>query len=195
MKVSSQKIVEKNVFIADTVNTIFVDTENIFQLTINTQTSRNTVAVRANLEGEYAPDLVLTSQITAGKLFLGAQFQPLTVLFDDKLAAHKVITISLSVTIPENKQLIIQGKHTKTNVSGDFKDLQIVLHDGAVHLQNVNGIISVNTFNGDVEVADYNGSVNATSKFGEVLVNEYDDSSNQLEIKSVKGTITVNSNK
>lgn len=190
---SAQKVTEK-VLNADGLKVVALNTENVFELTVSTAKVSEAM-VTASFEGEFTNDLFITTEEHTGHLNIGIDFSPLFVKNDDKLAAHKHISVSMSVVLPENVELIINGTSTLTHISGVYSNLQLYIYDGDCHINGVKGPGNLVTFSGNIFADAYSGNVNATSDYGKVVVNPAVQNSFLLSIHSVKGNISVNTNK
>ncbi|GLB53938.1 hypothetical protein NBRC110019_29790 [Neptunitalea chrysea] len=189
-----------NVF-AQKVSTKLLQIPNVEYITINTDIisdlelttdEAKTVFVEAQFDGEYNESLFITTKQEGSQLDLGVHFGPIFENFDDKLAANKQLSIKMKVVVPKNSVVIVNGTSTITHVSGDYKKIQLYMHDGNCYVSDVKGEGEIVTFSGDVLVESYNGEIIANSDYGMVKVVKQIKYPFKLNIHSVKGDIRVN---
>ena len=133
----AQKKLHK-IVLADNVDLIQVNTAHCFEVNLNTISGKE-LLVEANMEGEYSKELDLELKNDGTTLFIEANFAPNFEKPNDKLSAHKVVSILLNIALPEFKTIALYGTGSRVHATGKFKDLQIVLSDGTVRLNNTNG--------------------------------------------------------
>ena len=75
--VCAQKSTEK-IWNADVINTIVIDGENVFNITVSNSPS-NTILLKVKIEGEHANQLVMVDSIVNKQLYISSSFQPLFV--------------------------------------------------------------------------------------------------------------------
>ena len=163
---NAQKIVEKTV-LNDHISLINIDTENCYKVTLETGNTED-VVVSANIEGEYKKDLVLEIKEEAASIFITTGFSPTFTSPNDKLSAHKVISISLHIIVPQYKNVKLYGKSSNITASGNYKNLNITLLDGYCMLQNISEAITASTQSGNIIVKGNNAIVKASTKYGKI---------------------------
>ena len=185
----AQKKLHKMV-LADNVALIQLNTAHFFEVNLNT-VSGNEVVVEANMEGEYSRELDLDLKNDGETLFIEANFVPNFENPNDKLSAHKVVSILLNISVPEFKAVAIYGTSSRVNAAGVFKDLQIVLSDGTINLTNIHGTVQLKTQSGAINVKTSAANIEAESKYGKVSKNPIPKGDSRYTLKTVTGNIEL----
>ncbi|NAY91890.1 hypothetical protein GTQ34_08170 [Muricauda sp. JGD-17] len=163
---NGQKLVEKGL-IGPHIESIHINAHFCYQIEVNTHQG-DEIQVLANIEGEYTKDLLVGLTESGNTVFVDAGFQPNFINPNDKLSAHKVISIALQVTLPEYKEVHIYGTNSNTKVSGNFRKLEIKIADGRCVLQDVIEHVVVTTQKADIFLNIPKGDVTAKSLYGEI---------------------------
>mgnify|MGYP000111991646 CR=1 FL=1 len=186
---SAQKLVKKSV-LNDNISLININTENCFKVALETGKS-NDILVEAKIEGEYQNDLSLRINEKGTSVFIDAGFNPNFKNPNDKLSAHKVISISLKITIPEHQNVHLYGKSSNVTVGGTYKNLNIVLSDGLCRLNHIKGKTVAKTQSGNIYLNSNEVLVTAESKYGEVNIGKTTKGNNIFDLSSITGNIQV----
>ncbi len=189
----SQKTSRKEIRNED-ITSVQILTDKCYQLQISTHRSKEVVVV-ASIEGEYQDNLIITFQEEVNTLIVAASFQPIFNVPNDKLSAHKVISIGLEVILPENIDIVVSGTNTSVMANGMFQKLSISLADGSCVLSNAYGVIAVKTHSGTVRYLSDKTDVNASSKYGVVYRNEENNVLSKIILTSIKGDVFVKKQK
>lgn len=187
---ASQKLVEK-ILVNPETKYIQIDGDKCFRLVLNTHQS-DLLKVEASMEGEYAKDLVIKLEEDGENIGISADFLPSFENPNDKLSAHKVISIILQVTLPEFMTVSVYGTHTNVTAEGNYKDLSITLSDGKCTLHNISENASVKTQTGEIVVIKAKGEVTTNSTYGMVKKGFIPSGNETFLLQSVEGSITVN---
>ena len=187
--IKAQRIIEKSL-VNDHARFFYVDSSLAYQVDISTNTSKD-ISILATVEGEYQNEIVLNIEESGSEIFISTSFSPEFQAKNDKLSAHKVISIALDMSIPENLVLYLKGTYTHMNVSGHYKELGVDLQDGRCHLNNTSGAIHVNTKSGDIILEGSHGYVEAKSEYGKVEIDELPLSDAAFKLNTVSGNIHV----
>ncbi|MGB5273114.1 MAG: hypothetical protein WBN39_03595 [Flavobacteriaceae bacterium] len=185
-----QKVIKKSI-IHPGISFISIDANNCYSVSLVTRKGEE-MSVTAQIEGEYNPDLLINIKEEGSTLLISAGFQPDFVIPNDKLSAHKVISIALQLTLPEMKSVSLFGTSTNVSVFGDYRDLRISLNDGQCRMTGVSEFVEVTTQSGDIEVRDKAADIEASSKFGKVLKNGMPPGTHQYILTTITGNITLN---
>jgi len=186
---SAQKTIKK--IVADPNERFFeINTENCFRVDLCT-TDSNELEVEASMEGEYQKDLVVKIEEDGQRLSISTAFLPSFVLPNDKLSAHKVISIALKVTVPENVQVTLFGTTSDLYVTGAYRTLKAVLSEGNCVLTHVTENVDIKTFGGNISVSASEGVFNAKSNYGKVVLDEFPKGNSIFRLNSIKGDILV----
>lgn len=175
---------------ATSIDFLQINADNCFELRLETVDSKE-IMIKAQLEGEYSTDLELEVQKIGNTLVIGAGFRPGFVTPNDKLSAHKVVSIGLKIRLPKWKNVEVYGTNTRVVAKGDYQGLDIVLADGACELEQVSQNTTVKTHSGNILLKANTGSVNAYSKYGNVEVIELPTGLNQYNLSTVTGNIEL----
>tara|TARA_R110002020_G_scaffold257463_2_gene471128 strand:+ start:200 stop:829 length:630 start_codon:yes stop_codon:yes gene_type:complete len=169
---------------------IYIDSDEVFQIRIQASKIQE-FKISAEVEGETF-ESVLVDPIQENDLWriyikrsIGFK------AFDDKLAAHKVISIVLNIEIPENKELWVRSSLASLWAEGTFKYLNVNLMSGDCNLINYLGDGVINTLRGSICIETSNAQVEAISRNGNNETENKSDGKYHLKLKSVDGNIRV----
>jgi hypothetical protein len=185
-----QKVIKKSI-IHPGISFISIDANNCYSVSLVTRKGEE-MSVTAQMDGEYNPDLLINIREEGSAMFISAGFQPNFVIPNDKLGAHKVVSIALQLTLPELKSVSLFGTSANVSVFGDYRDLRISLNDGQCLLTGVSEYVEVITQSGDIELTDRAADIEASSKFGKVSKNGLPRGSHQYILTTITGNITLN---
>ena len=185
-----QKVVEKTLLNPDE-HYVQIDTKNCYLVELRTSKSK-ALRIEASMEGEYSKDLVVRLEEDGANVMISADFLPNFKLPNDKLSAHKVISIALKVTIPEHIKVNVFGTNSKVVVAGNYENLSVSLANGSCMLNNVTEDVEVKTQKGNINVITSQGRVEANSTYGSVKIAKLPEGNNTYKLVSVEGNIYVN---
>lgn len=188
-----QKLVKK-AFIGPRTETIQIDAQYCYRIDLKTASS-DEVQVTASMEGEYAKDLVVSIKQSGTTAMISAGFQPLFINPNDKLSAHKVVSIALEISVPEYKNVNVFGTNTNLYATGKYKDLNVTLSDGRCALEHVSETVSVTTQKGDILLYVPSGDIVAESTYGKVEKEPIPFGDNQFVLKTIEGDIFLTKTK
>ncbi|MFI2741438.1 hypothetical protein ACG2LH_01750 [Zhouia sp. PK063] len=188
---AAQKNVEKTIFDAHTFAVINLNATNCFEVKVATHASKE-IIIKAHEEGEYQNKLVITTHKQDQNLKIGVVPSPFISLEDDKLAAHKVVSVSIELVLPENLSINIQGKEGAIFTTGKFRNIEETADEANCFLEDIEAEnINIQTFNGDIHLFTNNGNVKAISKYGKVEKQNLPFDNEKYELKTVNGNIYV----
>ena len=193
MHVHAQKLVRK-AFIGPRTETIQIDARYCYRIDLKTEPT-DEVHVSASMEGEYAKDLLVSIEQNGTTALISADFQPLFVDPNDKLSAHKVVSIALEISVPEYKSVDVFGTNTNLYVTGAYEDLNVTLSDGRCTLENVSEFVQVTTQKGDILLIVPSGTIDAKSAYGDVKKETIPFGYNQFVLKTIEGNIFLTKTK
>lgn len=185
----AQKLVKKSITNPE-VKAITLDVTNSFELLVDTAPG-NEILVQATIDGEYSKELWVNVRESGNTVSITTEFQPNFKNPNDKLSAHKVISIALKVVLPEQKRVTIFGDECNITAKGSYSKLMITLNDGRCHLEGISGTAEVATQSGDISVLAANAEIKATSKYGRVGKNQIPNGDDSYNISSVTGDILL----
>lgn len=190
---NSQKTLHKTI-VDSHVMSIVIDGENCYQLNLETSSS-DELEINAKIEGEYSKDLVVHLENKGKSIWVSTGFQPNFVFPNDKLSAHKVISISLDVKIPEYKEVVVFGTSSNVFASGDYNKLTVKLSGGDCRLFEVGEEAEVTTQKGGIWLTTESGMVNAVSDYGKVYGQNFPKGNKLYVLRSKQGNIYLNKTK
>ncbi len=185
-----QKLVKKSLLPPKT-DFFQIDTSNCFKVEVETADS-NELQVEAFIDGEYRKDLLVKISEEGRTVKISAGFQPNFVNPNDKLSAHKVISIALKIRLPELKRVQLFGKSSNITISGLYTDLNVSLNDGRCILNSVSENVSVKTQSGDITVNSISAIVEANTKYGKIYRQKLPESDDRFVLNSISGNIWIN---
>lgn len=188
-----QKLVKK-AFIGPRTESIQIDAQYCYKIDLRTAPTKE-VQVSASIEGEYAKDLLVSIEEKGTTVLVSAGFQPIFINPNDKLSAHKVVSIALQISVPEYKQVSVFGTNSNVNATGKYKNLHITLSDGRCTLENVSETVEVTTQKGDIWLSVPSGDILAESAYGKVDQETIPFGDNQFILKTVEGQIHLKKTK
>lgn len=181
--------IEKTI-LEPSITLVQIDVKNCFELILETADVPE-IKVNAIIEGEYSKDLEITIHEEGSTLMIGTGFRSDFINPNDKLSAHKVVSIALHIILPIEKNAAIFGTNSRVLVTGDYTDLNIVLADGVCELQKVSSVVQVKTQSGDILVSTKSGEVKAYSKYGTVISDRIPKGNNQFTLSTITGNIEI----
>ncbi|MGW9684335.1 hypothetical protein [Flagellimonas sp. 2504JD1-5] len=187
-----QKLVKKA--LSNTTEYIQIDAEFCYQVNLLTSKTEE-VVVKATMEGEYAKDLVVSIEEEGATMLISTRFQPNFINPNDKLSAHKVISIALEINLPEYKDVFVYGTNSNLSAIGKYKRLKAKLSDGKCTLVNVSETVEVTTQKGDIIVTVPSGNIFAKSTYGEIFEEDIPNGDNQFTLNTIEGEIHLKKTK
>ncbi|MBU2995696.1 hypothetical protein KO500_04595 [Cellulophaga baltica] len=187
--VNAQKIVQKTI-INPNETSILVNADNCFDVKIETAKS-NKIIVEAKMAGEYSNNLSLNIHEEDKTLLVETSFNANFEIPNDKLSAHKVVSIALKITVPENLDVTIYGTDANVTAKGMYKNINIALNDGRCVLNAVKNRAFVKTHSGTIEVHAKSGKFNTIAKYGEIFSDKLPVSNLQYDLSTITGNIYI----
>jgi hypothetical protein len=184
---SAQKVVKKSILNPNTVN-ILIDAENCFKVDLSTSATKD-IIVEALIEGEYKNDLLLKIEDKESSTHISAGFHPRFIKPNDKLSAHKIISISLKIQIPENMKVNLFGTNSNVTTKGSYNDLRIALNDGICNLKNVSKSAHVITQSGDIYIESRGATIKSNTSYGRISKEVIPEGNNIFDLSSITGNI------
>ncbi|MEQ3663301.1 MULTISPECIES: DUF4097 family beta strand repeat-containing protein [unclassified Olleya] len=191
--VCAQKSTEK-IWNADVINTIVIDGENVFNITVSNSPS-NTILLKVKIEGEHANQLVMVDSIVNKQLYISSSFQPLFVKDNDKLSAHKVMSVEYQLFVPKNIKLEIKSNIGSVDLVGTYLSVFIELNQGNCNLKQFLGNASINTVNGDINIETDHAKVEAFTKTGQIALTQFKFLKYNLNCHTINGDIKITKTK
>ncbi len=184
---TAQKVVKKSI-IDPSISFIKVNANNCFKVELKTGTT-NEMFIEATIDGEYSKNLLLNIKSDGATITVSADFQPNFVRPNDKLSAHKVISIALKITVPEQKDVYLNGTSCNVVASGQYSFLRVILNDGKCTLNNISESANIMTQSGDITVSSAGAVILASSKYGRVDNSRIPKGNTSLVLRTITGNI------
>lgn len=188
--VQSQKVLQKE-WDATGIEKLVIASDEVFGITISAEKT-DKIRVYTNVEGETYENVVLRTSEDEKTLTIKTDYSPYFEKFDDKLAAHKVLAIDMTVILPENLMAEISSSIASVNASGNFEDLSVSLRIGNCDVHNFKGNATLHTRKGYVNVRAMKGvSGSASSRHGTVANTLPKQGKYHIKAESIDGAITL----
>jgi hypothetical protein len=185
----AQKEVKKTV-LDDHVTILQIDASQCYEVVLQTaEYQKDAIVLEGKMDGEYSQDLQMNTSIQGNTMFINTGFRPVFELPNDKLGAHKVVSISLKVMLPEGKKVQVSGTSARVIAHGNFLKLTVALSDGSCVLHHTAPETEVRTQSGSIALFASSGEIEASSKYGQVDQNPIAKGVDRYELKSVTGDI------
>ena len=172
------------------ISSIILYAEEIFKITVRTAPVE-TITITTHSDGEYYNQISLDARVEGETLLLDSRFREILQSGYDKLSAHKVFAMEVTLEIPQGLSLDISSNLASVHASGSFKNLLVQLKSGSCYLSNFTGDALVNTYNGNIEVTTTNAKVTALSRHGKVVLPQDNTGNHEIELSSINGNIRV----
>lgn len=150
----AQKILEKS-WDATEIQRLEIISDQVFKIKIVSQAGEK-IQLITRIEGENYENVVVNVSEEQHTLLLTTGYTPYFEAANDKLAAHKVISIEMELHLPSRLAVFIQGAIVSVDTEGTFRKIHLELGTGNCMLINFNGDARLETKNGNITV--YGGS-------------------------------------
>ncbi|MDW5289981.1 hypothetical protein [Formosa sp. PL04] len=186
---SAQKRVDKSIDAQD-ITTLQINGKNCFKIHV-ISTHTNQIVIQTRIDGEHSEEMIVITRKSNDSLYVSTQFQPLFEADNDKLSAHKLMSIELEIQIPKHFNLNIKSDISSVVTQGVFNTAFIELNQGNCRLESFVGSATINTIQGSIYVETNFANVKASSRHGVVTIQRLISGENQLDLKSIHGDISV----
>ena len=166
----------------------------MFNITVSNSPS-NTILLKVKIEGEHANQLVMVDSIVNKQLYISSSFQPLFVKDNDKLSAHKVMSVEYQLFVPKNIKLEIKSNIGSVDLVGTYLSVFIELNQGNCNLKQFLGNASINTVNGDINIETDHAKVEAFTKTGQIALTQFKFLKYNLNCHTINGDIKITKTK
>lgn len=188
----SQKDTSRS-FDAAGIEKIYIYTDEVFKINLKTS-DKPLIILTSHSEGEYFNDISLDAEVLQDRMVITSNFREILQSGFDKLSAHKVFSLEISLEIPEGLEVFIKSNIASVNGSGRFKKLEVELKSGACDLEVFYGDLVINTYNGSITVETFDAEIIAHSRNGEIFLPPATPGKNQIKLTSINGNIRVREN-
>lgn len=175
---------------ADAIKTVTIAGSGVFKINVKSGPS-DTITLKVKIDGEYAQDLVVLDSVSAETLFIASAFQPLFVSDNDKLSAHKVLSVEYELLVPEHLSLDVKSDIASVTITGIYTAVFIESNQGSCQLKDFLGDAVINTIDGNIAVQTNLAKVEAFSKTGTVEVLQFKYGKYTISCHSINGNIIV----
>lgn len=187
--IMAQKVIQEQLD-GSQITTVSISGDTMFRIEISTEETRE-INLTLKVEGENFEQVILESQIENDTLFVGSAYQPLFIPPDDKLSAHKKISIELTMVIPSRLIVNISSDIASVFANGIYSNFMAELINGHFTSNNFKGNLLVNTIYGNINLRTNAGQINAESKNGNVMQEKINKGENRISLNSVNGNISI----
>lgn len=185
----AQKMIHKT-FLNPHITNIQIDTKDCYKVDLAT-TNGSEMSVEGVMDGEYMKNILVQVKEEGDALLVSAGFQPSFLDPNDKLSAHKVVSIALKIRVPKYLQVLVYGTNTNIKVEGQYADLKVVLDDGSCTLFDVGENTTVTTQSGNIVVGVKKGLLMANTKYGVKQTEKIPKGDAHFTINSITGNINI----
>lgn len=189
IKLHAQKQLERQIE-GSTIENIDVNANGIFKIKISTHETP-TIKVKASIEGEHNEYIVLITEVVDSTLTILTQWHPLFIQDNDKLSAHKVISIELEIILPKAISLYAKSDIASAIIKGQYKQLVVELINGNCNLQTEANYTKINTIEGNINVLTKNTTVKAIAKNGKTDIDVAVNGNHIMLLNTLNGAIKV----
>lgn len=188
-QIHAQKRIEKQLDATD-ISTVVISGNTMFKINLNAKPA-DKVNLRLTVEGENNEQIVLKTYKNQDTLFVGSAYQPIFNVPDDKLSAHKKISIELDMVVPEHLNINIKSDIASVQIQGIYNTIFSELVNGNFKALNFSSDLLVNTIHGNMHIETNNAELNLHTKNGTIDHDELDSGKQQISLNSINGNIRV----
>lgn len=154
-------------------------------------TNEANISIKTKIDGEYFKQIALSTEIKDNSLRIANKTAPFFVPPNDKLAAHKVMSVSLQVHLPERMFISCYAKQANVKITGTFTQVYVSQEEGNCFLDKVSKA-EVQTKRADVILVNIpSQQVHCYSKYGTVMGCEKKTKKASINIETVYGSISL----
>jgi hypothetical protein len=146
----SQKILEKQ-FDASEITHLSIYSEMISKLTIVSEKT-DKITIITKVVGEHSENVLVTSSEELNALKIGIAYSPYFIAENDKLAAHKLISVDMQLTIPEFMNIDVETKIASVQARGKYTNFKASLEYGNCELNHFLGNAALKSLHGNIAV-------------------------------------------
>lgn len=173
------------------ISSINIDGNLCYRVILETADTKE-VSVEARMEGEYQKDLLVGFRESGNTLYLEPRFSPEFRFPNDKLGAHKVVSVRMRIILPQDQQVLLTARSCHISATGRYRELKITFNDGLCELSNTAEDTVVRTGSAPIIANLKSGVVSAESRYGKVRLQPIPEGAHHLSLFSTRGDITVN---
>lgn len=178
---------------AGDIKQVYIFTDEVFRVNIKTSDT-DQIKITSHSEGEYFNDISLEVEVLQEKIVLTSNFREVLQGGFDKLSAHKVFSLEITLEVPENLEVFIKSNIASVFGSGNYKNLEVDLKNGSCVFSFFTGNAVINTYKGFIELQTKNADITGTSRNGKVEIPEDMNGKYRIVLKTINGSILVREN-
>jgi hypothetical protein len=179
-------------FHAEDLKGLYIQSDEIFEIHLSTSPSDH-ITIGTRIDGETFESSLINTNIQDHILKIETGRTPDFEPFNDKLSAHKVLSIVLYINVPIGMDIDIFSTLASVDAQGSFGQVQINLGRGGCRLVDFRfrESATINTLTGTIQVQVDTAAVTAQSRNGNVVIPPSLDHGLPLLLKSIHGDILV----
>lgn len=187
----SQKILERE-WDALAISSIEIDSDAVFNVKISSQKSSEKIILKTYIDGETYESVLISASVENKKLKISTGYSPFFSFKNDKLAAHKLISIEMELLVPEDMELAVFSSLASVTANGSFKMMRTELYNGNCLLKEFSGNAILQTRLGTITAyCKPNVAGKANSKDGKIINKLPKRAKFLIVAKSTHGAITL----
>ncbi|WP_299680123.1 hypothetical protein [uncultured Dokdonia sp.] len=187
----AQKKLFKEYDVSDT-HSLYIESDAIFKIKLTTsQTDK--IAIYTQIDGETYESTLLHTEIVDGVLKVTTGRTPDFIPFNDKLSAHKILSIVLEITLPEGFTIDIYSTLASVEAQGNYNKIRANLGSGGCYLSGIRfrESVYINTISGNIELETKKATIQAQSRNGTIVIPKGMTGIKIVRLQSIDGDITV----
>ena len=175
-----------------TIHTLFIDSDDIFQIKLSTSPT-DKITIYTQIDGETFESSLLHAEIVDGVFKITTGRTPDFTPFNDKLSAHKILSIVVEVTLPEDLNLDIYSTLASVKAQGMYDKIRLNLGRGGCELSSFRfrESVLINTISGNIVLETKKADIDAQSRNGNVVIPKGMTGIKTMQLQSIDGDITV----
>lgn len=185
----AQKQIMKQ-FDGSQLSTVSISGNTMFKISISTK-KENNINLILQVRGENNEQVVLQTHIKRDTLFVESAYQPLFIKPDDKLSAHKKISIELTIFVPEQFNIGITSDIASVYATGNYNYFMTELLNGHFTATGFSGVLLVNTIHGNISLETDAAQLKLQTKNGIIQQEKISIGKNSISLHSINGNISV----
>lgn len=177
---------------ASAIQELYINSNEIFQIHI-LAIETDEVTVHTVIDGELFASTLLNTVIENKVLKITTGTTPDYTPFNDKLAAHKVLAITLEITIPKGTDLSVYSTLANVETEGAFGQVRIDLGRGRFMGKafRFRQSATINTLYGSITLNTGQARLSAQSRHGTLVIPTKMTAGPLLTLRSIDGNISV----
>lgn len=193
LPVTAQKHTEQVIEAGDIEKIVF-SSDEVYRIRIKAVEGDN-IRIFSDTEGEYFNNISLDSEVRSNTLYLSSRYREILQSGYDKLSAHKVFSMEVTLEVPEGILAEINSNVASVHLTGEFESILVQLNSGSCYFENFTGDAVINTYDGNIAGTVSSAKYKATSRHGEVDVPQNPSGSHKMVLTSINGNIKVSETK